>query len=261
MSIQKLPEPANWQASRRLLVWITVGVLAFTSFGVYWSVVATIRGHYLTPTALFGISVFPLIATAALLLVSLGRTSLRAETDSDGTVLRPDRLFSTLMIVGFACVVPSGLVFIFNAPTGRLDILMSRGYQIFSPTVMALAVVAAVLGLVSAMRRGGIGYLKVTPVGIDVANMVSTKSVDWDDVVDIKDDTDTKRRTRRAIVFCLKTVARRSWTGPTSTCRAGPRCTGWCGTIGATPMMGPNLPTVGRWSGSVTSRSPSTSRR
>jgi hypothetical protein len=141
---------------------------------------------------------------AALLLVSSGRTSLRAETDSDGTVLRPDRLFSTLMIVGFAFVVPSGLVFIVYAPTGRLDIPISRGYQIFSPIVMAIAVVAAVVGLVSVLRRGGIGYLKLTPEGIDIANIISTKYVDWDDVVDVKDDTDTKRRTRKAIVFCLK---------------------------------------------------------
>jgi hypothetical protein len=204
LSVLKLPEPANWQASRRHLVWVALGVLAFTSFGLYWSVVATIRGHYLTPIALFGISVFPLVAVAALLLVSSGRTSLRAETDSDGTVLRPDRLFSTLMIVGFAFVVPSGLVFIFCAPTGRLDIPMSRGYQIFSPMVMALAVVAAVVGLVSVLRRGGIGYLKLTPEGIDIANIISTKYVDWDDVVDVKDNTDTKRRTRKAIVFCLQ---------------------------------------------------------
>jgi hypothetical protein len=185
-------------------VWLTLGVLAFTSFGLYWSVVATLRGHYLTPVALFGISVFPLIAVAALLLVSSGRTSLRAETDSEGTILRPDRVFSTLMIVGFASVIPSGLVFIFCAPTGRLDIPMSRGYQIFSPIVMALAIVAVVIGLASVLRRRGIGYVKLMPEGIDIANMVSTKYVDWDDVVDVKDRTETKRRTRKAIVFCLK---------------------------------------------------------
>jgi hypothetical protein len=145
LSILRLPEPANWQASRRVLVWATLGVLAFTSFGIFWSVVATIRGHYLTPVALFGISVFPLIAVASLLLVSFGRTSLRAESDSEGMVLRPDRLFSILMIVGFVSVIPSGIVFIRYAPTGTLDIPMSRGYQIFSPIVMAFAVVTVVL--------------------------------------------------------------------------------------------------------------------
>jgi len=204
LPILKLPEPANWHRSRRVFMWPTLGVLAFTSFGLYWSVVATIRGHYLTPVALFGISVFPLIAMASLLLVSFGRTSLRAESDSEGTLLRPDRLFSTLMIVGFVSVIPSGIVFILYAPTGTLDIPMSRGYQIFSPIVMALAVVTVLVGLVSMLRRGGIGYLKLTPAGVDIANMVSTKSVDWNDVVDIKDKTDTKRRTRKAIVFCLQ---------------------------------------------------------
>lgn len=53
-------------------------------------------------------------------------------------------------------------------------------------------------------------HVKLTPEGIDIANIVSTKYVDWDDMVDVKDNTDTKRRTRRAIVLCLRTVARRS---------------------------------------------------
>jgi hypothetical protein len=163
-----------------------------------------IRGHYLTTVALLGITVFPLVVVAALNLVAFGRTSLRAESDSEGTLLRPDRLFSTLMMVGFASVIPSGIVFIRYAPTGTLDIPMSRGYQIFSPIVMAFAVVTVVVGLVSALRRGGIGYLKLTPTGIDVANTLSTKAVNWDDVVDIRDRADTKKRTRKAIVFCLR---------------------------------------------------------
>ncbi|MDT5326011.1 MAG: hypothetical protein QOF25_3163 [Mycobacterium sp.] len=58
-----------------------------------------IRGHYLTPVALFGISVFPLIAVAALHLVSLGRTSLRAAS-RDGNLQRSRILWpSTVRVV------------------------------------------------------------------------------------------------------------------------------------------------------------------
>jgi hypothetical protein len=47
-------------------------------------------------------------------------------------------------------VIPSGLVFIRYAPTGTLDFPMSRGFQIFSPIVMAMAVIVSTLALISA---------------------------------------------------------------------------------------------------------------
>jgi hypothetical protein len=75
--------------------------------------------------------------------------------------------------------------------------------QIFSPALMGSAVVVAVLTLISAWRRGGAGHLKLTPVGIDDANVAFTKSVDWDDVVNVTDSAETKR-TRKPVVLCLQ---------------------------------------------------------
>jgi hypothetical protein len=203
LSVLNLPEPGNWRNDWRAFAWASLAGLAIIAYPIFWCVVATIRGHYLTPVALFGIVAFPLLLLVALQLVSLGRSSLRASCDSTGTTMRSDRVFSTLVVVGFVAVIPSGLVYIRYAPTGTLDLPMSRGYQIFSPIVMALAVVVATLALISALRRGGVGYLKLTATGVDVANIFTTKSVDWDDVVEIKDSAE-KKRTRKAIVFSLR---------------------------------------------------------
>jgi hypothetical protein len=75
--------------------------------------------------------------------------------------------------------------------------------QIFSPALMASAVIVAISGLFTAYRRGGMGYLKLTSTGIENANVAFTKSFAWDDVVKVTDRAETKR-TRKAIVLSLQ---------------------------------------------------------
>jgi hypothetical protein len=152
---------------------------------------------------LFGWACFPLAVLAAIGLTSSGRVSLRAESDPTGTTVLPDRLFGILCVAGLVTVIPTGVLFIIFVPRGEIDIPMSRGMQIFSPALMSGAVLVAVLGLITAWRRGGMGYVKLTSAGLDNANIAFTKSVYWDDVVDVKDSSEEKR-TRKAIVLCLR---------------------------------------------------------
>jgi hypothetical protein len=170
---------------------------------VYWGVVATVRGHYLTTAFTIGWAALIGLTGAALMLALFGRTSVRATSDSTGTTVRPDRWFSVLFFAGFAAAIPTGVLFVIFVPRGDIDIPMSRGMQIFSPALMGSAVVVAVITLISAWRRGGAGHLKLTPAGIDNANVAFTKSVDWDDVVNVTDSAETKR-TRKPIVLCLQ---------------------------------------------------------
>jgi hypothetical protein len=170
---------------------------------LYWGIPATLRGHYLTTAVILGWMALPLAVAVALVLASSGMTSIRVSYDSTGTKVLPDRTFSILGFSGFAAVIPSGLLFVIFVPRGVIDIPMSRGLQILSPVLMGFAVIVAIVGLISAWRRGGMGYLKLTRSGIDNANIAFTKSVDWDDIVDITDSAETKR-TRKAIVLCLQ---------------------------------------------------------
>jgi hypothetical protein len=203
MSVLKLPEPSGWRGGRAVFAWALLGGLAIVALILYWGAAALIRGHYLTTVVALGWALFPAAILAAIARASFGRVSVRAHYDSTGTTLLPDRWLSILFITGLVVLIPSGVLFVILAPSGTLDIPMSRGMQIFAPVLMAAAVLVAVLGLISAWRRGGIGYLKVTPAGVETANIVSTKSVGWDEIVDVKDSSEEKK-TRRAIVLCLR---------------------------------------------------------
>jgi hypothetical protein len=203
MSILMLPEPASWRDSRKTLRWVVLGVLAMVALMLYWGIPATLRGHYLTTVVILGWAAFPLAVVVALVFASYGRTSLRVSYDSTGTKVLPDRTFSILGFTGLAAVIPAGVLFVIFVPRGDIDIPMSRGLQIFSPILMGSAVVVAIVGLINAWRRGGMGYLKLTRTGIDNANVAFTKSIAWDDIADITDSAETKR-TRKAIVLCLQ---------------------------------------------------------
>lgn len=203
MSVLTLPEPKGWRYGGRTFRWALLGWFVFNALILYWGVAATLRGHYLTTVVTIGWAALIVATGAALMLASFGKTSLRATDDSTGTKVLPDRRFSALCFAGFAALIPSGVLFVIFTPMGDIDIPMSRGMQIFSPVLMGSAVVVAVVTLISAWRRGGMGYLKLTPVGIDNANVAFTMSFAWDDIVNVADSAETKR-TRKAIVLCLR---------------------------------------------------------
>jgi hypothetical protein len=184
-------------------MWITLAAVVAFSPGVIYGVRAFRRGHYLTTVALFGVVAFPMITLVGVHLVRAGRTSLRASYDSTGTTLRADQVISVLMYIGLIIFICSGLVIVRFVPSGEFDVPMTRGMQIFSPILVAFGVVVAVVGLVSARRRGGVGFVKLTPTGFDLANIVYTESGDWGDVVDVKASTETKR-TRKAVVLVFQ---------------------------------------------------------
>jgi hypothetical protein len=203
VSVLTLPEPKGWRDGRRTFRWVLLGWFVFNAPMVYWGVAATLRGHYLTTAFTIGWVALIGLTGGALMLASYGRTTLRATGDSTGTKVLPDRRFSVLCFAGFAAIIPSGVLFVIFAPRGDIDIPMSRGMQIFSPALMASAVIVAISGLFTAYRRGGMGYLKLTSTGIENANVAFTKSFAWDDVVKVTDRAETKR-TRKAIVLSLQ---------------------------------------------------------
>jgi hypothetical protein len=184
-------------------MWTTLAAAVAFSPGVIYGVRAFGRGRYLTTVALFGIVAFPMIVLVGVHLVRAGRTSVSASYDSTGTTLRADQVIGVLMYIGLIVFISSGLVIVRYVPTGDFDVPMTRGTQIFSPILAAFGVVVAVVGLVSALRRGGVGYVKLTPTGFDFANIAYTESGEWDDVVDVKAGMETKR-TRKAIVLVLQ---------------------------------------------------------
>jgi hypothetical protein len=114
--------------------------------------------------------------------------------------LRADRTCTTLVLLAFAVMVPLGLIVVVFTLKGQLHMFTSAGGKIVSVALAAAVTVTAAVGLISVWRRGGVGYVKLAPAGIDVADMFRTTSVAWKDVVTVDDHAESKR-TRKAVVI------------------------------------------------------------
>lgn len=204
MSVLTLPEPANWPAGKRRLRRLRLGLEAFVAVGVFVGTRSWLGGAVLEAFVSAGFLVPLVLTVIAVHLVARGRTSMRGTHDPTGTMLRPDRTFSTLMLLIIAACIPVGLVIVVFTLTGDLHLFASKRAQIGAVVGMTLATVTATSGLFSAWRRGGVGYLKLTLSGIDVADILHTKSVRWDDVVAVDDHPESTKTTRKAVVLRLR---------------------------------------------------------
>lgn len=203
MSVLRLPEPTGWASSGRRLVWITVAGLAPAVIALGFGLRALLRGSYLTTLVTFALGASFVLVVAALLFVGRGSTALRADHDSTGTVLLPDRRFTVLVLISLLLATLSMLAIAVAVPLEALDVPMSGGMRTFSPFVAGFGAAVGVVGLLTGWRRGGVGYVELSPDGVDIANIAYTESVDWNDIADVADSADTKK-TRRAVVLKLR---------------------------------------------------------
>jgi hypothetical protein len=206
VSVLNLPEPANWAKTGKLPLWVSIGVFAGLTYFVVRGILAALHGNYLTTVLVFGIVTFPVLFIAALMLAAAGKTQARTTSDATGFTVWPDKRFSALALTGFAVATPAAILFAFFVPRGVIDIPMSRGMQIFSPALFMAAGVVGISGLVTVVRRGGVGYLKFTPAMVEIADALKTRTVEWDDIVDVKDHSESKdgKKTGRSVVLCLR---------------------------------------------------------
>jgi hypothetical protein len=164
-----------------------------------------LRGNLLTTVLVLGIVTFPVLMMAALAVAATGKTKLRTSGDATGFTVLPDKRFSMLYFTGMAVLAPSAILFAVFVPQGAIDLPMSRGMQV-SPVLFATAAVIAIGALILGVRREGVGYLKFTPSAIEIADVLKTREVEWDDIVDVRDHSDTKggNKAGRSVVLCLR---------------------------------------------------------
>lgn len=203
MSVLTLPEPQGWASSGRRQVLVTVAGLAPAVGALGFGLRALIRGSYLTALVMCGLGASFVLVVVALQFVRRGRIALRAEHDSTGTVLLPDRRFSALVAVSLVLATLSMLTIAVAVPMGAFDIPMSAGMRIASTFVAGFGALVGLAGLLTGWRRGGVGYVGLSPDGVDIANIVYTESVDWDDIAQVTDTTHGKK-TRKAVVLQLQ---------------------------------------------------------
>lgn len=117
-----------------------------------------------------------------------------------------------MYLTGLAATGPSELLLAFFIPRGVIDMPMTRGLQIFSPPLFLAVAVFAAIGLISWVRRGGVGYLKFSPAMVEIADVIKTRAVEWDDIVDVTDHSETKdgKNAGRSVVLCLRDGSERA---------------------------------------------------
>jgi len=180
---------------------LTVALLAFFAVGVFFAARSVILGQFLEAFVGLGILLPFMIICYAVQRVSSGRTALRSSHDSTGTLLKSDRTFNALGLLAFAVIIPVGLVFITFTLAGDLKMFPSRHGQTIAVVAMCLAVLGSLAALISGWRRGGVGYVKLTPSGVDVADIFRTESVPWGDITAVDDHSDVNKKTRKAVVL------------------------------------------------------------
>jgi hypothetical protein len=198
-----LPQPSHWRDNRTTIL---LGLVLFGISGVASAVLGiqrTLNGHYLTAGILAGSTVFCAGLTAAAARSVFATVPLRAAYDSKGTTLRPDPMTLALALVGLFALIPSGTLYVIYVPRGSVDLPLGHAERIFSPILIGLAVAIAVWGLIALARRRTTGYVRLTPTGFELANLVLTQEGTWDEVVDITDEY-ADNQARHPTVFMMK---------------------------------------------------------
>lgn len=188
MSTVTLPRPEHWPTTP---VKAALGLTLFGvggALGAVWAVVMVLRSDYLTAIISGGLATVALTMTLASALPLFGRVTVHAESDSTGTTFRPDTVIVGLFALSFIAAIPSGLLYMIFVPRGNVGIPMSRGAQVFSPYLIALIVLSALVGLVALIVRGGAGYVRIAPHGFEIANILFTHRGSWTDVTEITDE-------------------------------------------------------------------------
>lgn len=203
MSIATLPDPQGWESSGHRLLLISAAGLMPAVAALGFGLRALLRGSFLTALVVCALGASFVLVVVALQLVRRGRTALRAERDSAGTLLLPDRRFSALVVTSLGLATLSMLAIAVAVPMGALDIPMSRGMKTFSPLVAGFGALVGLAGLFTGWRRGGVGYVGLSADGVDIANIVNTESIAWDDITQVTDNAQ-ERKTRKAVVLQLQ---------------------------------------------------------
>ena len=206
MPLLNLPEPANWSETGRVSLAVRLGLTVALMYVIFEGGRALVAGSYLTTAVWFGTFSLAFVITAMLVMAATARVTARTSTDATGFTVWPDKRLAAAYFAGLTVTAPAALLFAILLPRGMIDIPMSRGLQIFSPPALYALCLISVIGLISGVRRKGVGYLKFTPAMIEIADVLRTRLLEWDDVVDVRDHASNTKANRAgpSVVLCLR---------------------------------------------------------
>ncbi|CRZ16398.1 hypothetical protein [Mycolicibacterium neworleansense] len=160
-----------------------LGLVAFACAA--WAGLAVVQGHYLTALIAVGATVFWLAPLRVWWIMP--SVVARAVCDAEGTTIRVDRRVDILLFIGVltgALALGAGGVL---GAMNKLDIPLPPDIApMFAMAFIGPALVF-VVALVLTVKRGGVGYIRLTAEGFKFVEAFSTASGEWAQVVDVTD--------------------------------------------------------------------------
>ena len=201
----KLPQPENWKKRPILPVLGFLLFVAVSAYSLAQTVTAVHRGDYVAATITGGFAVCSFGAVLSIAAGKLRSNTLRGESDSTGTTLRPDPVAIWLLGIAFAGAMVSAAFFVIFVPRGDVDIPFDTPGRenIRNLSLMSALLIIAVVGLVALIVRGRSGHLRLSPDGFDHSDISQTRNGSWDDITDVT-DTAPNKPTRHPISFVMK---------------------------------------------------------
>lgn len=141
---------------------------------------------------------------AHFVIVKSGRVNSRETFDSTGTTIRPDHRTEQLMLWSTATNFIGLGMFAVLTPMGKLDIGIPPQFRYSLPFTAALTALLALRLLVRMIRRGGMGYLLLTPARFEFVQGPRAQSGQWEQVTGVTDRVpDAGSRTGSSIVITM----------------------------------------------------------
>ncbi|WP_143817323.1 hypothetical protein [Mycolicibacterium sp. 018/SC-01/001] len=136
--------------------------------------------------------------------VVAGRVIPRIQSDSSGTLFRPDRGIELPMQAALGGGVLACLLILILLPMGRLAIPVPPNMRYSLPFMAAVISASGLPILWRNIRRGSVSHLRLTAEGFEILQGWRPRCADWDSVKDIGSEVpNRKAQTPSTIVFIL----------------------------------------------------------
>jgi len=184
-----------------LLTWFSVVLFGMAAVAVWWAVVTFGRGEYLTVVVTLAFAASCAAVPISLSLIMLGEVVPRATFDAGGTTVRPDRRIDGLDQFAVVSMVIAAALFAAFHRLGRIDVPLPSAHHQYVVVSASVAALAGISQVVAMFARGGLSFQKLTPLGFELGQGLSSVRGEWDDVVLISDRRPGKEPPFRSTLF------------------------------------------------------------
>lgn len=165
--------------------------------------VALLRGSIFAALTAGGMTLFMAGAVATFAVTWFTSSARYADSGDTGTTLRinPSIVWCLAVTLCGGALGSASYVAFISRGVDQLP-LATPGGESVNRYLMICLLIISLIGLSALLKRRDSGYLRLSPNGIESADIFQTRTARWRDIVDVTDSPD--KRSRNPIGFILK---------------------------------------------------------